>query len=82
MPRESRSVRRSQAQACLLVVGYICFRCCQSRGAPAAAARAAEKRRDATRKMRSREKQRVQQEVEQQMQQHVQQEARRRRQVG
>ena len=57
----------STAQACLLLVGYVCFRWRSARGAEAAAARAAGLRRDATRRMRAREKRRVQMEVEEQL---------------
>ena len=51
----------SSAQACLLLVGFLCFRYHRARGAEAAEVRARALRRDATRRMRVREKQRVQQ---------------------
>ena len=57
----------STTQACLMLVGCLCFRWRSARGAEAAESRAAALRRDALRRMRSREKRRVQLEVEQQM---------------
>ena len=51
----------SSAQACLLLVGFLCFRYPRARGAEAAEARARALRRDATRRMRAREKKRVEQ---------------------
>ena len=51
----------SSAQACLLLVGFLCFRYHRARGAEAAEVGARALRRDATRRMRVREKQRVQQ---------------------
>ena len=51
----------SSAQACLLLVGFLCFRYHRARGAEAAETRARALRREATRRMRVREKQRVQQ---------------------
>ena len=56
----------SSAQACLLLVGFLCFRYHRARGAEAAEARARALRRDATRRMRVREKERVQQQQQQQ----------------
>ena len=55
----------SSVQACLLAVGFFCFRRQQARGAEAASAKAAALRRDATRRMRKTEKRRVQEQVEQ-----------------
>ena len=57
----------SSVQACLLAVGFFCFRRQRALGAEAASAKAAALRRDATRRMRQREKKRVQQDVQQQV---------------
>ena len=59
----------SSVQACMLAVGFFCFRRQQARGAEAASAKAAALRRDATRRMRKTEKRRVQEQVEQEFRQ-------------
>ena len=56
----------SSVQACLLLVGFLCFRYLRARGAVAAEERARALRRDATRRMRVREKRRMQQQQHQQ----------------